>query len=70
MSDIIKELREIATHDAEPWIRRIAAEAADEIERLRSLVGAVSPGETLSEIKEMLRTPEGIARLRDSLPNG
>jgi hypothetical protein len=30
-------------------------EAADEIERLRSLLGAVTPGQSVADIKEYLR---------------
>jgi hypothetical protein len=42
-------------------------EAAAEIERLHSLVGAISPGQSVSDIKELLRTPEGIAKLNARL---
>ncbi len=36
--DIVTQLREIKWHDAETWVDKMA-QAADEIERLRKLVG-------------------------------
>ena len=37
-------------------IAGICRQAADEIERLRSLLGAVTPGQSVADIKEYLRT--------------
>jgi hypothetical protein len=36
-------------------IAGICRQAADEIERLRSLLGAVTPGQSVADIKEYLR---------------
>ena len=68
MSDLVTRLRDAAkkyvTDDATVLeiVKRtpcaLLIEAADEIERLRSLAGAVSPGQTVTQIKEMLRRPD------------
>ena len=64
MTDLSHELREHAARldelhgevelSYEPMVA-VMRRAADEIERLRSLAGAVSPAQTVTQIKEMLR---------------
>jgi hypothetical protein len=46
------------------YISKVAGHARNEIERLRAIAGAVTAGESVASIKEMLRTPEGIAKLK------
>ena len=67
MSDLVERLRQIQNTKggridwlppngwAEP-LSKLCGDAADEIERLRSLAGAVSPGQSVADIKEHLRT--------------
>ena len=43
---------------------KLLRDAAIAIVGHRAIAGAVSPGETLAEIKGMLRTPEGIEQLK------
>jgi hypothetical protein len=61
--DIVERLRSGGAYSGGED-EKLMDEAANEIERLRSLLGVVSPGHSVSEIKEMLRTPEGIAKLK------
>ena len=77
MSDIVNELRDyrcgIANSDVSALDALVSVpigllmRAADEIERLRYIAGAVTPGQSVADIKELLRTPEGIAKLNARL---
>jgi hypothetical protein len=49
MSDLVQRLREAIPNT------KLCNEAADEIEHLRSLLGAVTPGQSVADIKEYLR---------------
>ena len=75
MSDIVTELNDCAqagsaaSGETELVVWRAQAvalmrDAALAILGHRAIAGAVSPGETLAEIKDMLRTPDGLARLK------
>jgi len=66
MSDLVKQLRQIQhTKDGQiDWLppngwaaplSKLCGDAADEIERLRSLLGAVTPGQSVADIKDYLR---------------
>ena len=76
MSDLVQRLREEATKCGDVGLDEatgLMREAADEIERLQKFAGAVTSGYSVSEIKEMLRTPAGIAKLKaqaEALANG
>ena len=67
MSDLVERLKHPALEFApnrsadravlhEGMAFAVMMEAANEIERLRSLLGAVSPGQSVADIKEHLRT--------------
>ena len=78
MSDLITNLRNAADEMEEAksrisWETKSGVDlialmrfAANDIERLRAIAGAVTAGESVATIKEMLRTPEGIAKLKDT----
>jgi hypothetical protein len=51
------------THPVPCWM---IDKAIAEIERLQKFAGAVTSGHSVSEIKEMLRTPEGLAKLKEN----
>ena len=67
MSDLVERLRQIQnTKDGQiDWLppngwaaplSKLCGDAADEIERLQSLLGAVTPGQSVADIKQHLRT--------------
>jgi len=62
MSGLTKELREFPLEEYIPsvsnhhTVRMLLNKAADEIEWLQSLAGGVSPGQSVADIKEHLRT--------------
>ena len=59
MSDLVERLRGNAAEwsgDSGEAYRALFTEAADEIERLQSLLGAVTPGQSVADIKQHLRT--------------
>jgi hypothetical protein len=59
MSDLVQRLRDAHSMALQADYGRAQAalykEAADEIERLQSLAGAVTPGQSVADIKEYLR---------------
>ena len=57
MNDLIANLRAVAASAASdaPWCQ-LVLQAADEIERLQSLVGAASTGPSLADLKRDLPT--------------
>ena len=59
MSDLVQRLRDAHSMalqaDFGGSLARLCKEAADEIERLQSLAGAVTPGQSVADIKEHLR---------------
>ena len=77
MSDLVQRLCDAHSMalqaDFAPDMAGLYREAADEIERLQKFAGAITTGHSVAEIKEMLRTPEGVAKLKAnyaSLTNG
>jgi hypothetical protein len=62
MSDLVQRLRKEANMEFmssnldDQRLCKLCGEAADEIERLQTIAGAVTPGQSVSEIKEHLRT--------------
>ena len=57
MTDIVERLRkwDSETHEPNTWgppLTKLLNDAADEIERLRRLAGAVSPGESFSDLRK------------------
>ncbi len=60
MSDLVQRLCDAHSMalqaDFAPGMAGLYREAADEIERLQSLLGAVSPGKSVADIKEHLRS--------------
>jgi len=54
MKDIVERLRDRSDHYLAGWAREVMDEAANEIERLRSLTGATADGMSMADIKREL----------------